>query len=141
VEFLSVFQCQAPLHKRKAPLLKTFRRRFWVATTSPPFCNEPHRSHVSFCEGCTWHDLYIWSQHHFVAIGNPISDKRAKLHTVAASSIKITLLLLVRATYIWVLFVARDIEEFLDTANSLFLSWKIFDKKLKNYINYCRPTQ
>jgi len=31
VEFLSIFQCQAPLHKRKVPLLKTFWLRFCVS--------------------------------------------------------------------------------------------------------------
>ena len=30
-----------------------------VATSSPPFYNEPHRSQSSFCEGCTWHDVHI----------------------------------------------------------------------------------
>jgi len=42
-----------------------------VATTSPPFYNEPHRSHV-LCvktELCT--TFTSWSQHHLVAIGNP----------------------------------------------------------------------
>jgi len=29
VQFLSIFRCQAILHKRKAPLLKTIWRRFW----------------------------------------------------------------------------------------------------------------
>jgi len=30
VEFLSIFRVSIPPHKRKAPLLKTFQRRFWV---------------------------------------------------------------------------------------------------------------
>ena len=29
------------------------------ATTSLPFCNEQHLSHVLFCEGCTWRHLRI----------------------------------------------------------------------------------
>jgi len=33
VEFLSIFECQAPLHKRKAPLLKTFWRRSGDSTS------------------------------------------------------------------------------------------------------------
>jgi len=30
VEFLLIFTISSPPHKRKAPLLKTFWRRFWV---------------------------------------------------------------------------------------------------------------
>ena len=30
-----------------------------VATTSPPFYNEPHRSHALLCEGWTQHNLHI----------------------------------------------------------------------------------
>jgi len=30
VEFLSIFRISSPPHKRKAPLLKTFQRQFWV---------------------------------------------------------------------------------------------------------------
>jgi len=48
-----------------------------IATTSPPFYNEPHRSYV-LCvkaELCT-----TWSQHHFVAIGNPERHVRQASH-------------------------------------------------------------
>jgi len=42
-----------------------------VATTSPPFYNEPHRSHV-LCVKAELRTIFTsWSQHHFVAIGNP----------------------------------------------------------------------
>jgi len=34
VQFYQIFKCQSPLHKRKAPLLKTFWRRF---STYVPF--------------------------------------------------------------------------------------------------------
>ena len=78
-----------------------------VATTSPPFYNEPHQSHVLFVKAAPGMTFTSWSQHHFVAIRKL---ECGKLHTVAASnnssrsSGEITLLLLVRATYIWVLF-------------------------------------
>jgi len=79
-----------------------------VATTSPPFYNEPHRSHVLCVKAELATTSTSWSQHHFVAIGNP-SGMCAKLRTVAAINNKdhapqSLLLLLVRATYIMVLF-------------------------------------
>ena len=40
-----------------------------VATTSPPFYNEPHRSHVLFVKVLHGTTFTSWSQHHFVAIG------------------------------------------------------------------------
>ena len=42
-----------------------------VATTSPPFYNEPHRSHVLCVKADPGTTFTSWSQHHFVAIGNP----------------------------------------------------------------------
>jgi len=42
-----------------------------VATTSPPFYNKPHRSHVFFIKAELRTTFTSWSQHHFVAIGNP----------------------------------------------------------------------
>ena len=42
-----------------------------VATTSPPFYNEPHRSHVLCVKAELRTTFTSWSQHHFVAIGNP----------------------------------------------------------------------
>ena len=42
-----------------------------VATTSPPFYNEPHRSHVLFVKSSHGTTSTSWSQHHFVAVGKP----------------------------------------------------------------------
>jgi len=42
-----------------------------VATRSPPFYNEPHRSHVLFVKSASGTTFTSWSQHHFVAIGKP----------------------------------------------------------------------
>jgi len=42
-----------------------------VATTSPPFYNEPHRSHILCVKAELGTTITSWSQHHFVAIGNP----------------------------------------------------------------------
>jgi len=41
-----------------------------VATTSPPFFNEPHRLHVLCVKAELDTTSTSWSQHHFVAIGN-----------------------------------------------------------------------
>jgi len=41
-----------------------------VATTSPPFYNDPHRSHVLCVKAELSTTFTSWSQHHFVAIGN-----------------------------------------------------------------------
>ena len=76
-----------------------------VATTSPPILHEPHRSHVLFVTSAHGTTFTSWSQHDFVAIGNPERYMCAKLRIVAASNKRscamITLLLLVRATYIY----------------------------------------
>ena len=40
-----------------------------VATTSPPFYNEPYRSHVLFVKASYGTTSTSWSQHHFAAIG------------------------------------------------------------------------
>jgi len=42
-----------------------------VATTFPPFYNEPPRSHVLCVKAELRTTSTSWSQHHFVAIGNP----------------------------------------------------------------------
>jgi len=42
-----------------------------VATTSPVFYNQPHRSHVLCVKAELRTTFTSWSQHHFVAIGNP----------------------------------------------------------------------
>jgi len=42
-----------------------------VATTSPTFYNEPHRSHVLCVKAELGTTSTSWSQQHFVAIGNP----------------------------------------------------------------------
>jgi len=79
-----------------------------VATTSPPFYNEPHRSHV-LCvkaERCT--TFTSWSQHHFVAIGNPERHARKASHRGSKqqqrSCSQSLLLLVARATHMMVLF-------------------------------------
>jgi len=79
-----------------------------VATTPLPFCNEPHRSHVLCVKAELVTTSTSWSQHHFVAIRNPIS-MCAKLRTVAASNNRdhapqSLLLLLARAAYTMSLF-------------------------------------
>jgi len=51
-----------------------------VATTSPPFYNEPHRSHVLCVKAELGTTSTSWSQHHFVAIGNPERHVRKALH-------------------------------------------------------------
>jgi len=48
-----------------------------VATTSPPFYNEPHVLCVQTDPGTTFTS---WSQHHFVAIGNPEWHMRKASH-------------------------------------------------------------
>jgi len=57
-----------------------------VTTTSPPFHNEPHQSHVLFVKAAPSTTITSWSQHYFVAIGKSPSGKCAKLHTVAGSN-------------------------------------------------------
>ena len=42
-----------------------------VATTSLPFHNEPHRSNILSVKAELGTTSTSWSQHHFVAIGNP----------------------------------------------------------------------
>ena len=51
-----------------------------VATTSPPFHNEPHRSHVRCVKAELGTTSTSWSQHHFVAIGNPKRYVRKASH-------------------------------------------------------------
>ena len=51
----------------------------------PPFYNEPHRLHVLCVKAEPGTTFTSWSQHDFVAIGNP-SSKCTKLHNVAASN-------------------------------------------------------
>jgi len=51
-----------------------------VATTSPPFYNEPHRSHVLCVKAELRTTFTSWSQHHFVAIGNPERHVRKASH-------------------------------------------------------------
>ena len=54
-----------------------------VATTSPPFYNEPHRSHVLCVKAELGTTFTSWSQHHLLRSEIP-SGICAKLHTVAA---------------------------------------------------------
>jgi len=42
-----------------------------VATTSPPFYNEPHRSHILIEKAVPGMTFISWLQHHFVAIRKP----------------------------------------------------------------------
>jgi len=51
-----------------------------VATTSPPFYNEPHRSHVLCVKGELRTTSTSWLNHHFVAIGNPERHVREASH-------------------------------------------------------------
>jgi len=51
-----------------------------VATTSPPFYKEPHRSHVLCVKTELVTTSTSWSQHHFVAIGNPERHVHKVLH-------------------------------------------------------------
>ena len=76
-----------------------------VATTSPHFYNEAHRSHVLCVKAELRTTFTSWSQHHFVAIGNPERHMRKASHCGSKqqenSHTMITLLLLVRATYMY----------------------------------------
>ena len=82
-----------------------------VATTSLPFYNEPHRSHILFVKVSHSMTFTSWSQYHFVAIGKHESHvcKASHCGSKHQQSLpnKITLLLLVRTTCIWVLFFAH----------------------------------
>jgi len=51
-----------------------------VATISPPFYNEPHRSHVLCVKAALRTTSTSWSQHHFVAIRNPERHVRKASH-------------------------------------------------------------
>jgi len=51
-----------------------------VATTSPPFYSEPHRSHVLCVKAELRTTFTTWSQHHFVASGNPERHMRKASH-------------------------------------------------------------
>jgi len=51
-----------------------------VATTSPPFYNEPHQSHVLCVKAELGTTFTSWSQHHFYLIGNPEQHVRKASH-------------------------------------------------------------
>ena len=51
-----------------------------VATTSPPFYNELHLSHVLCVKAELRTTFTSWSKHHFVAIRNPERHMRKALH-------------------------------------------------------------
>jgi len=51
-----------------------------VATTSPPFYNEPHRSHILCVKAELGTISTYWSQHHSFAIGNPERHMRKASH-------------------------------------------------------------
>jgi len=76
-----------------------------VATASPPFCCEPHLSHILFVKVAPSTTFTSWSKHHFVVIGKPRrqvckishcgSKQQQRSHVVHI------LFLLVCDTYIW----------------------------------------
>jgi len=76
-----------------------------VSTTSPPFYNEPHRSHILCVMAELGTTSTFWSQHHFVAIGNSERHVCKASHCGSkqqqSSHAMITLLLLVGATYMY----------------------------------------
>jgi len=51
-----------------------------VATTSSPFYNEPHRSHVFFVKAAPGTTFTFWSQHHYFAIRKPERQVRTASH-------------------------------------------------------------
>jgi len=52
----------------------------YVATTSPPFHKEQHRSHILFVKVAPGTTFTSWSQHHFVAIRKPERQVRKASH-------------------------------------------------------------
>jgi len=78
------------------------------ATTSLPFCDEPHWSHFPFVKAAPGMTFTCRSQYHIVAIWKPEEqvckashcDKKQQYR----SHVVLTLSLLVRTTYIWMLF-------------------------------------
>jgi len=79
-----------------------------VATTSPPFYNEPHRSHVLFVQAAPGTTSHPGHSTILLRSESP-SGMCGKLRTVAASNNRdhapqSLSFLLVLATYIWVLF-------------------------------------
>ena len=76
-----------------------------VAIISLPFYSEPHRSHVLFVKAAPGTTCTSWSQHHFVAIGKPERQVRKASNCGGKQQYRshamITILLLVRAPYIW----------------------------------------
>jgi len=72
-----------------------------VATTYPPFYNEPHRSHVLCVKAELGTTSTSWSQHHFVAIGKARAACAQSFALWQQATIDITLLLLVHATDIY----------------------------------------
>ena len=72
-----------------------------VATASPPLYSEPHRSHVLSEKAAPGTTFTSWSQHHFFAIGKPERQVRNYESNQQQRSHAMTLLLHVRATYIY----------------------------------------
>jgi len=81
-----------------------------VATTSPPFYNEPHRSHVLCVKAELRKTPTSWSQHHFVAVGNPerhvrkASHRRSKQQQRSCPQSRLLLLSRSRHAYIFLFF-------------------------------------
>jgi len=76
-----------------------------VATTSPPFYNEPHRSHVLCVKAELGTTSTSWSQHHFVAIGNPERHMRKASHCGSKEQkswhAMVTIIASSRHVYVW----------------------------------------
>ena len=79
-----------------------------VATTSTPFCSEPHLSHILFVNVASGTTFTSWSKHHFVVIGKPRRQVCKASHCGSKqqkrSHVVLIQFLLVCDTYIWVLF-------------------------------------
>ena len=93
-----------------------------VATTFPSFYNKPHQSHVLFMKAAPDTTFTSWSQLHFVAIGKPEQQVCKSSHCGSKQQERlcatITLLLLVRATYLGVILCAHYVcgESHINTA-------------------------
>jgi len=66
--YLCVALCAHPICG-ESHFQRNFKRE--VATMSPPFCSEPHLSHILFVNVEPGTTATSWSKHHFVEIGKP----------------------------------------------------------------------
>ena len=76
-----------------------------VATTSPPFCCEPHLSHILSVKVAPGTNFTSWSKHYFVVIGKPRRQVCKASHCgskqQARSHVVLILFLLACDTHIW----------------------------------------